>query len=82
MNQPNTSSERYPSVLAGVLSYLIPGLGQIYQGRVAKGLLFMICLLGMFIGGQALGDWHGVYIPTNARPDDSFPRKIMPHIWC
>src|SRR5687767_11969989 len=29
-------------VFAAVLSYLIPGFGQIYQGRVGKGLLFCI----------------------------------------
>ena len=37
-----------PSNLAAFLSYLIPGLGQIYQGRYAKGILFMVSLLGMF----------------------------------
>ena len=26
--------------LAALMSYLIPGLGQIYQGRIGKGLLF------------------------------------------
>jgi hypothetical protein len=51
------------SVVAAILSYLIPGLGQIYQGRVSKGLMFMVCLLGMFIGGQVLGDWRNVYLP-------------------
>lgn len=60
-----------PSILAGVLSYLIPGLGQIVQGRVAKGLLFMVCLLGMFTTGQALGDWQNVYLPDVARGRDN-----------
>jgi hypothetical protein len=27
-------------VLAGFLSWVIPGLGHVYQGRCAKGLLF------------------------------------------
>ncbi len=58
---------RHYSVVAGFLSYLIPGLGQIYQGRVGKGLLFMVCLLGMFVGGQYLGDWQNVYLPDLAR---------------
>jgi hypothetical protein len=40
------------STVAAVLSYLIPGLGQIYQGRFGKGFLFMVSLLGMFILGR------------------------------
>jgi hypothetical protein len=55
-----------PSALAAVLSYLIPGLGQIYQGRYGKGVMFMVCLLGMFTLGQAMGQWQNVYLP-NAR---------------
>jgi hypothetical protein len=52
-----------PSVLAAVLSYLVPGLGQIYQGRYGKGVLFMVSLLGMFMLGQAMGQWQNVYLP-------------------
>jgi hypothetical protein len=55
------------SLLAGVLSYLVPGLGQIYQGRVGKGILFLVCLYGLFFTGMALGDWKNVYLPDMAR---------------
>jgi hypothetical protein len=51
-----------PSMLAALLSYLIPGLGQIYQGRYGKGFLFMVSLLGMFFLGQAMGNWQNVYV--------------------
>jgi hypothetical protein len=47
---------------AAFLSYLIPGLGQLYQGRLSKGLLFMVSLLGMFVFGMYLGDWQNVYL--------------------
>src|SRR5437870_13126892 len=57
------------SVLAGVLSYLIPGLGQVYQGRVSKGVFFMAVLLGLFFAGQALGDWRNVYLPNAEGPN-------------
>ncbi len=40
---------------AAVLSYLIPGLGQIYQGRIAKGILFFICVYTLFFLGVYLG---------------------------
>ena len=55
------------SPLAGFLSYLVPGLGQIYQGRIGKGLLFLVCLYGMFFYGMALGKGKNVYLPDTAR---------------
>ena len=55
-------SPHQPSLPAAILSYLIPGLGQIYQGRYGKGILFMISLLGMFFLGQAMGNWQNVYV--------------------
>jgi hypothetical protein len=55
------------AVPAAVLSYLVPGLGQIIQGRVGKGLLFMVCLLGLFGVGLAMGGGQNVYIPDPTR---------------
>jgi hypothetical protein len=40
---------------AGVLSYLVPGLGQIAQGRYVKGALFLVCIYGLFFYGMYLG---------------------------
>ena len=42
-------------LVAAVLAWLVPGLGHIYQGRTAKGILFFVCLMGMFIWGCYLG---------------------------
>src|SRR5262249_36884843 len=44
-----------PSLWAGFLSYLVPGLGQVYQGRVGKGLLFLFSIYGLFFAGMYLG---------------------------
>jgi hypothetical protein len=55
-------------MLAGILSYLVPGLGQLYQGRIGKGVLFMVCLLSLFFTGQAMGGWKNVYIPVDSAP--------------
>jgi hypothetical protein len=41
--------------LAALLSYLVPGLGQIVQGRVGKGFLFMACIYTLFFYGLFLG---------------------------
>lgn len=48
---------------AALLSYLVPGLGQIYQGRVSKGLMFAVCLLSLFFYGMWLGNFKNVYLP-------------------
>ncbi len=62
-NPPVPKPAHEGSLLAGLLSYLVPGLGQIYQGRVGKGLLFMVCLYGLFFYGMYLGSWSNVYLP-------------------
>jgi hypothetical protein len=49
--------------LAALLSYLIPGLGQIYQGRVGKGLLFFGGLYLLFFYGMWMGQWRNVWLP-------------------
>jgi hypothetical protein len=41
--------------LAAFLAWLVPGLGHIYQGRIAKGVLFFVCLMATFAYGCYLG---------------------------
>lgn len=54
--QSNDQSPRLKDpLIAGVLAWLIPGLGHFYQGRNAKGALFVICILGTFLYGLYLG---------------------------
>jgi hypothetical protein len=50
-----------------LLGFLVPGLGQIYQGRIGKGILFFVCLYGLFFYGMYLGSWKNVYIPSIAQ---------------
>lgn len=57
---PAPHAEHFPSAhdvspLGGLLSYLVPGLGQIVQGRIAKGLLFFVCVYVLFFYGMYLG---------------------------
>lgn len=51
--------------VAAFLSYLIPGLGQLTQGRVRKGLLFLFSLYALFFYGMYLGQFKNVYLPDN-----------------
>ena len=45
----------------------VPGLGQVIQGRIAKGFLFFIALYGLFFYGMAMGHWKNVWLP---QPDE------------
>jgi len=47
--------------VAGVLAWLLPGAGHLYQGRYAKGVLFMVCILGTFCYGLGMAEGHVVY---------------------
>jgi hypothetical protein len=56
--------------LGALLSFLVPGVGQVYQGiisrdrnRWTKGLFFFVTLYGMFFYGMWLGQWKNVYLP-------------------
>lgn len=49
--------------LAAFLGFLIPGLGQVYQGRTGKGLLFFFGLYGLFFYGMWMGQWKNVWLP-------------------
>jgi hypothetical protein len=79
-------TEVYPlSPLAGLLSYFVPGLGQIIQGRVGKGLLFLVCIYTLFFYGMHLGTGSvtigsrtyrlssNVYLPDTADEDVKGP---------
>src|SRR4051794_20722330 len=49
--------------LAALLSYLVPGLGQVYQGRIGKGLMFFAGLYVLFFWGMAMGHMKNVWLP-------------------
>jgi hypothetical protein len=77
MASPPTTDPPLPPVkldpLAALLSYLIPGLGQIYQGRVGKGLLFFGGIYLLFFYGMWMGQWKNVWLPdTRDLPDVAF----------
>jgi hypothetical protein len=50
--------------LAAFLSWLVPGLGHIYQGRTGKGILFFVCIVGTFYYGMYIGGGRVVYAST------------------
>jgi len=64
VEQPAVSVQS-PDIPAAILSYLVPGLGQLYQGRIGKGLLFLVCLYGLFFTGMYMGHGVNVYLPDS-----------------
>ena len=68
-----TAPPRKPDILAGILTFLVPGLGQLSQGRTIKGILFSTSLFGLFFYGMWLGQWQNVYLTnkeSGGRPAD------------
>jgi hypothetical protein len=72
-NPAPTLPSSYPlphPAFSALLSFAVPGLGQIYQGlatnnhtRLLKGCLFLISIWGMFSYGFARSHWRNVYVP-------------------
>jgi TM2 domain. len=49
--------------LAGILAFLLPGAGHLYQGRYFKAALYFVCILGLFLTGMAMAEWQAVQPP-------------------
>jgi hypothetical protein len=72
MSSPPTPRKLDP--LAAVLSYLLPGLGQVVQGRIGKGILFFIGIYGLFFYGMWMGQMKNVWLPDASElPDADVP---------
>jgi hypothetical protein len=46
--------------LAALLAWLVPGLGHWYQGRRGKAAVYFVCIMGLYVVGQMMGDWKVV----------------------
>ena len=42
---------------AGLLSFIIPGVGQLYNGRILAGILWLIITPGFWIGSGGTLGW-------------------------
>lgn len=61
-------------VVAAILAFLVPGAGHLYQGRIFKGVIYLVCILTMFIWGMQIGHWQLLFRlqPSNAYLQDEF----------
>ena len=60
-------------LIAGLLAWLWPGAGHLYQRRYAKGMLFMVCILGTFFFGLVLGEGKVVYAAQFRDKAEAYP---------
>ncbi|WP_437186104.1 DUF6677 family protein [Planctomicrobium sp. SH668] len=50
--------------LAGLLAWLLPGAGHLYQERYFKGAIYFVCILGLFFFGLVLSNWQAIQPPS------------------
>lgn len=69
--------------LAAFLAFLVPGLGHFYQRRTGKGVLYLVCILGLYGIGFALGEGKNVYWSwVNPMKDpDNFRIHYLGQMW-
>ena len=56
--------------VAGILAFLVPGAGHLYQGRFIKAAIYFVCILGLFFTGMAMAEWRAVQTPTREAVED------------
>ncbi|MBX7103923.1 MAG: hypothetical protein K1X57_07570 [Gemmataceae bacterium] len=77
---PHVPSPEKMDPSGAFLSFVVPGLGQILQGRIGKGLLFFVGVYSLFFYGQFLGQWQNVYFgdtASEAQKNWSWPRLLV-----
>lgn len=74
-------------IVSGLLAYLVPGLGHLYQGRIFKGIVYLVCIHGAFFTGMCLGEGMTVHhkVPPNAqgwrRISLSYAAQVGTGVW-
>jgi hypothetical protein len=59
-------------LLAGILAFLVPGLGHLYQRRIFKAGLYAVCILTIFFTGLRIGHGQVVYFQWTAPESRTF----------
>jgi hypothetical protein len=57
-----TAAETARAIPACILAFLVPGLGHFYLGKRNKGLIFLACLLALFLMGVAMESRLQLYL--------------------
>ncbi len=67
MNRSQSNRRKDP-VVAGILAWLVPGLGHWYIGQRGKAVLFALLLISTFLAGLSLGHFRNVYFDLKRLP--------------
>lgn len=62
--------------LAGILAFLLPGAGHLYQGRLLKAGIYAVCILGLFFTGMAMAEWKAVQAPPKGPRGRGFAQPL------
>jgi hypothetical protein len=66
-------------ILAVIAAWLVPGGGHLVLGRVGRGLLFFVTIVGSFVLGLAI---HGrLFWPVVADPETFFRFDLITVLW-
>jgi hypothetical protein len=57
-----TAAETARAIPACILAFLVPGLGHFYLGKRNKGLIFLACLLALFLMGVSMDSRLQLYL--------------------
>lgn len=66
-------------MFAGLLAFLVPGLGHFYQRRLFKAALYAVCILGTFFAGMRIG--HGQVVYFNWQNSENRTYAYLCQFW-
>ena len=64
-----------PMLVAGLLSLLVPGVGQLYRGATRRGLVLLVFWACVIVGGALFGSW--ISLDTFSGVDRSIVTAIL-----
>ncbi len=75
-------------VIAGLLAFLCPGAGHLYQKRFFKAFVFAACVWGSWWTGMAMSDWKALQAPAKGHMQTAVVLKFagqggvgLPSVW-
>jgi len=63
-------------VLAGILAFLVPGAGHLYQGRMFKSVIYAVCIWGTYLTGNVMSGWRAVQAPRMSEVSRRIPLTL------
>lgn len=63
-------------VVAGILAFLVPGAGHLYQGRMFKSVIYAVCIWGTYLTGNVMSGWRAVQAPRMSEVSRRIPLAL------